>query len=208
MITQISRTFSALVCALVITGPSMAGLTLEAPGTSISLPEDICSKRKDLVKNALDLTHKYGDLRYRFGSANPRSGGLDCSGASQYLLRQIQLQPPRTSSAQFDWIRRNGSLTQVPQNARTLEHAAYAELKPGDLVFWSGTYRPNDGRANGITHVAVYLGQQHDGRHVIAGATSSRSRNPSGFTIQDLRPNNGGPRIVGYGPPPGFDQEN
>jgi len=182
-----------------------ANLTLQAPGCTVTLPGDLCEKRLHMVKNALDLTHKYGNLRYRFGSANPKSGGLDCSGASQYLLRQMDLQPPRTSSAQFDWVRRHGSLTQVPQNARTLDHEAYSDLKPGDLVFWSGTYRPSDGRTNGITHVAVYLGQEIDGRHIVAGATSSRSRNASGFTIQDLRPNNGGPRIVGYGPPPGFD---
>ncbi|BCX48127.1 hydrolase Nlp/P60 [Haloferula helveola] len=173
---------------------------------------DLEAGRKRFVQIALEETAELKLSNYLYGSADPSKGGFDCSGAVFYLLERVGIDPPRSSAAQFDWIKKAGNLTEVPAAARTLDHPSLSKLEPGDLLFWSGTYQPTDGRTNKITHVQIYLGREKDGRAVMVGSSDGRSyrgKARCGFGVYDFRlPREGSKaRFVGYGKPPGLKGE-
>lgn len=71
---------------------------------------------------------------YVYGGASP--SGFDCSGLVYYVLTQMGYPAARTASAQYD----------MGQSVKR------KNLRPGDLVFFSGT------AGSGITHVGIYAG--------------------------------------------------
>ena len=83
-------------------------------------------------------------MPYVSGGDSPSDGGFDCSGLTSYAWKQSGVTLPRTSSAQYAWT----------------ERISQAELRPGDLVFYSSS-----GSTSSITHVSLYIG---DGKIVHA----------------------------------------
>ncbi len=172
--------------------------------------ETLSEPRQKLLNFAIETGTKMKGLPYKFGGNGPQDGGFDCSGAMNYILREMGLEPPRTSSAQYLWIKENGKIHGVPKEARDLEHESFDALRPGDLVFWSGTYVPTDNRKTKVTHVAIFLGyEKKDGRPVMMNATSGRSyrgKKGDGFGVYDFRVPRATSksRILGYGTPPGI----
>lgn len=165
------------------------------------------SQRNFLVVKALDAVKKHKHLPYKFGSANPKNGGFDCSGAMLYVMKSAGYNPPRTSAQQYIWIRDHGKIHNVPATAKDLNDPAFKHLRPGDLLFWSGTYVPTDGRTVKITHVGMYIGQETDGRHIMACATNGRSyrgKKGNGYGIYDFKlpRKTSKSKFVGYGTPP------
>ena len=173
--------------------------------------EQLGEKRRELVTKALEIRKQHGWLKYQFGSADPAQGGFDCSGAMFHLLTELGYTPPRTSSQQFDWIRENSELFKIPKSVRKVTHSSFKNLKPGDLLFWSGTYRPTDGRTNKITHVGMYLGREKsDGHPVMICSSKGRSyrrkgQNGYGVFSFKLPREKSKSRFVGYGSVPGID---
>ena len=123
-------------------------------------------KMRKLVDASLELTRK--DLRYTFGSASPEKGGMDCSGTIHHLLKAFGVADvPRSSHTIFKWADSHGKLVRF-RGVHDPAHAVFRKLKPGDLVFWEGTYATKD-RDPPISHVMIFLGTlKEDGR----GATS------------------------------------
>lgn len=173
-----------------------------------SLPED----RKKLIRGAIRVAADSPWLPYRFGGSSPADGGFDCSGAMFFVMTQAGLQPPRTSANQFLWIKDNNRLIEITPEVKALEDPKMAKLRPGDLLFWGGTYAPSDGRTVNITHVALFLGREKkDGNAVMINATDGRSyrgTKANGFGVYDFRlPREGGKSVfMGYGTPPGIDE--
>ncbi|MFT3990123.1 MAG: NlpC/P60 family protein [Luteolibacter sp.] len=171
-----------------------------------ALPED----RKKLIENAIRVAKESGWLPYKFGGSSPQEGGFDCSGAMYFVMQKSGLKPPRTSAEQYEWVRKSGRLHTVPEGAQGTDHPSLAALHPGDLLFWTGTYEPTDGRQTNITHVALYLGmEKKDGLHVMINATDGRSyrgKQANGYGVYDFRlPKEGKKsRFIGYGTPPGI----
>ena len=171
---------------------------------------DASPKGGAFVKLALESAAKLKLNKYLYGSADPSRGGFDCSGSVFYLLKKSDIDPPRTSAGQFDWIKKAGNLTEIPAGTTSLDNPIFAKLKPGDLLFWSGTYTPTDGRKTKITHVQIYLGKEKkDSLPVMIGSSDGRSYRGSqrtGFGVYDFKLP--GPtsksRFVGYGTPPGL----
>jgi cell wall-associated NlpC family hydrolase len=126
---------------------------------------------QQLIRNALTLTHQ--QLSYRYGSADPSSGGMDCSGFIYYVLKNAGYDAvPRDSSEQYAWARKNGEFHAVL--SRSIKTFELDDLKPGDLMFWSGTYKTE--REFPITHVMIYLGKEKkSGKPVMVGASEGRS---------------------------------
>lgn len=165
---------------------------------------------KKLIEVSLALTKK--KLGYQFGSNSPKKWGMDCSGTVQCSLVELGLgEVPRSSWNFYEWVEASGKLRPTP-GVTTTEDPVFAELKPGDLLFWEGTYETGD-RLPAISHVMIYLGTlKEDGEGVVFGASSGRRYR--GKTIHgvsvfdwDVPDAESKSRFVGFGPIPGLRKE-
>ena len=139
---------------------------------------------KTLIKNALALSDKH--LVYRYNSADPRTGGLDCSGTIYYLMNKLNVHDvPRQANDIYSWAWKNGRLYAV--NSKQLNSFEFDKLKPGDLLFWTGTYKVH--REPPITHVMIYLGKNRHGQPLMFGASDGTFKNKKtwGVTVFDFR---------------------
>ena len=172
--------------------------------------DDYGEVRKEVISTALATAVEMEGMPYLYGGNGPEDGGFDCSGAMHYILHKVGLNPPRTSSDQFLWVKKSSQLHMVANAAKDTEDKSFADLKPGDLVFWSGTYVPTDGRTTKITHVGMFLGyEKKDGHPVMINATNGRSyrgKKGNGFGVYDFRmpSEKSKSRLVAYGTPPGL----
>ena len=119
---------------------------------------------------------------------------MDCSNAARYLLRQtLGVDLPRTASEQYNYVRSRGRVKRVGGLFGGVPDTGWwaKRLRPGDLLFWEHTYKPQ--RKPPVTHVMVYLGRGERGELLMAGAQNSR-----GVGIYKLQPR------VAYGGHGGF----
>lgn len=163
---------------------------------------------QQLIRNGLDLTGK--KLGYTFGSADPKRGGMDCSGTVYHTLQSIGVKPPRSSYDMYQWVKGAGLLREA-LGVSKLTDPAFSRIKPGDLLFWQGTY-DTGGKNPPISHVMIYIGTlKKDGHPVVFGASSGRryrGKAIHGVSVFDLGLPSPGSKasFVGYGPIPGLDQ--
>jgi cell wall-associated NlpC family hydrolase len=167
-----------------------------------------------LLDDALELTKR--NLGYTYGSADPESGGMDCSGFIYYVLRRNGVEDvPRDASEQYVWVRKAGNFRAVL--SRQIDSFELNELRPGDLLFWSGTY--NIERDPPVTHTMIYLGKEKKtGKPIMVGASDGRTyegEKQFGVSVFDFKTapasaggsSEGHPRFVGYGKIPGLGRE-
>ncbi len=171
-------------------------------------------KVRQILDAGLELTKQ--NLGYTYGSADPANGGMDCSGFIYYLLTENGFKDvPRDSSQQYVWVRKAGNFKAVlSRHEDTFELDA---LKPGDLLFWSGTY--NIDRDPPVTHTMIYLGREKQTKkRVMIGSSDGRTydgKQRFGVSVFDFKmpppPNSGdakmSPVFVGYGRIPGLVEE-
>ncbi|MES2594183.1 MAG: NlpC/P60 family protein [Verrucomicrobiota bacterium] len=164
---------------------------------------------KRLIRDALSLTRR--NLTYIFGSSNPARGGMDCSGAIYYLLGEAGSrfdELPRQSDEMCAWVQAKSRFYRT-RTATSLGHPEFANLQPGDLVFWSGTYSAKR-RILPVTHVMIYLGKSRStGKPVVFGASDGRryeGQKRTGVSLFDfVMPKPGSKAaIYGYGRIPGL----
>src|SRR5437588_6896895 len=147
-----------------------------APNASLS-PEQIKgfenypANVQKLLVSALELTARNLDDKY--GSADPANGGMDCSGFVYFLLKENGIHDvPRDSSEQYIWLRKAGRFEPVVSEKE--DSFEFDNLKPGDLLFWTGTYAIQ--RDPPITHAMIYLGREKKtGARVMVGASDGRT---------------------------------
>jgi cell wall-associated NlpC family hydrolase len=173
--------------------------------------ENYSPEVRKIVESALALTTQ--NLGYKYGSADPANGGMDCSGFIHYVLSKNGVgDVPRDAREQYIWVRKAGNFQAVLGHSDdTFE---LDSLKPGDLLFWSGTYSVD--RDPDITHTMIYLGREKTTNHrIMVGASDGRSykgQSRFGVSVFDFRvsrlgPKSGdkpGPVFVGYGRVPGL----
>jgi peptidoglycan DL-endopeptidase CwlO len=192
-------------------GAPNASLTPDAIAGFEKYPDKV----QKLLTSALELTTR--NLDYRYGSADPDNGGMDCSGFVYFVLTQNGVSDvPRDSSGQYVWLRRAGTFE--PVVSRKDDSFEFDNLKPGDLLFWIGTYAID--RDPPITHAMIYLGREKkSGARVMVGASDGRtyqSQQRFGVSVFDFkmpRAKDGDaedgkthPRFVGYGHIPGLGE--
>jgi cell wall-associated NlpC family hydrolase len=190
-----------------------------APDATLS-PDEIVgydnypARVRQILDAGLALTKQ--NLGYTYGSADPSNGGMDCSGFIYYLLAQNGFKDvPRDSSQQYVWVRKAGNFNAVlSRHEDTFEFDA---LKPGDLLFWSGTY--NIDRDPPVTHTMIYLGREkRTKKRVMLGSSDGRTydgKQRFGVSVFDFKmpppPNSGDAKIspvfVGYGRIPGLNED-
>jgi len=170
-----------------------------------------------LITKGLALTKL--NLKYQYGSDDPSKGGMDCSGTVHYLLEQVGLKDvPRDASEIYSWAWKEGHIQ--PVTSSSLKTFELDRLKPGDLLFWTGTYDVQ--RDPPITHVMIYLGtNRQDGKRVMVGASEGRTykgKSQYGVSVFDFvlprtatksevgssSPRESTSRFIGYGPVPGL----
>ncbi len=125
---------------------------------------------RKILDRALALTTQ--NLDYKYGSADPANGGMDCSGFIYYVLKKSGLKDvPRDAREQYIWVRKAGTFQAVLGHSEdTFELDA---LKPGDLLFWAGTYRTEKDPA--ITHTMIYLGREKGtNQRIMVGSSDGR----------------------------------
>ena len=168
-------------------------------------------KVRQILDAGLALTRQ--NLGYTYGSADPANGGMDCSGFIYYVLKQNGFPDvPRDSSQQYVWVRKAGDFYAVL--SRKEDSFEFDDLKPGDLLFWRGTY--NIDRDPPITHTMIYLGREkRTNTRVMIGSSDGRTYDGKqrwGVSVFDFKmpppPKSGDAKIspvfVGYGRIPGL----
>jgi cell wall-associated NlpC family hydrolase len=190
-----------------------------APNVSLS-PDEIVGyenyppKVRQILDASLALTKQ--NLGYTYGSADPANGGMDCSGFVYYVLRQNGFPDvPRDSSQQYVWVRKAGDFNAVL--SRHDDSFELDALKPGDLLFWRGTYDID--RDPPITHTMIYLGREkRTKKRVMVGSSDGRTYDGKqrwGVSVFDFKlpppPSSGdakiSPMFVGYGRIPGLSND-
>jgi cell wall-associated NlpC family hydrolase len=103
------------------------------------------------------------------------SWDMDCSNTSRYIYKVTAgIDLPRTASDQYYYLHLQNKAWDVPQTQTGFADCTYLRqnLKPGDLLFWENTYKPE--RQPPITHVMVFLGTNDKGQWIMAGSQTSR----------------------------------
>jgi cell wall-associated NlpC family hydrolase len=191
--------------------PSQAARSTGSPMSvevSALKPEDIRDfdanppEVQKLLRTALELTER--NLGYIYGSADPAQGGMDCSGTIYFLLQAVGIKDvPRSASAQYVWVRKSNTFHPVVSNR--LDSFELDALRPGDLLFWIGTYSVNIDPP--VTHSMIYVGKARtDGRPIMVGASDARTycgEKKFGVSVFDFvlpKPNAENPasRFIGY----------
>ncbi len=122
-----------------------------------------------------------------------QSWTMDCSNTTRYLYKVTTgIELPRTASDQYYYLHLQGKAWDVPQLSNGIVDTEFLRqnLKPGDLLFWENTYRPE--RQPPITHVMVFLGTNSRGEWIMAGSQTSRGG--------EHNRRNGGPDIYVFRP--------
>lgn len=182
-----------------------------APNATVSTDEIVgyesyAPEIRKIIELALNLTTQ--NLGYKYGSADPANGGMDCSGFIHYVLSKNGVSnPPRDAREQYIWVRKAGKFQAVLGHSDdTFE---LDDLKPGDLLFWSGTYKVD--RDPAITHTMIYLGREKGtNRRIMVGASDGRTykgQSRNGVSVFDFKvarlgaktDDKPGPLFVGYG---------
>lgn len=185
---------------------SVASISTEDLLEFAEQPEEI----RQLITTALSLTGK--KLTYTFGSNSPANSGMDCSGTVQFALKSIGMEAaPRSSYQFYQWVKAQGELKET-RGVETTEDPAFDPLKPGDLLFWEGTY--DTGKTDPpISHVMIYLGTlKADGKGVVFGASDGRrfrGKKITGVSVFDWRvpPSSSTSKFVGFAPIPDLVKE-
>jgi len=191
--------------------PKKRGAPVSIAASEIAGYENYSREVRKVVDLALDLASR--GLDYKYGSADPANGGMDCSGFVYYVLTNVGVRDvPRDSSEQYTWLRKAGKFEAVI--SRKEDSFELAQLTPGDLLFWTGTYKIE--RDPPITHAMIYLGREKSTNHrIMIGASDGRTyRGESryGVSVFDFKisaptlTNEGrlSPSFVGYGHIPGL----
>jgi hypothetical protein len=134
---------------------SLIGQRIQAPASSqafqtaltaaSSLTGGDSATSASLGDEAVSIARKYLGVDYRWGGTDPTSG-LDCSGLTQLVFKQLGVNLPRTSQAQA----RSGT-----------EVASLDQAQAGDLVFFGSP----------VHHVGIYIG---DGKMLDAPHTGEK----------------------------------
>lgn len=100
----------------------------------------LVNSQRDQLQRLLDIAYSFRGTPYRYGQSSPK--GFDCSGFTSYVFQKLGISLDRTSRGQIN-------------DGRRVDRG---ELRPGDLVFFSGR-----GGGSSIGHVGIVTQVEQDG---------------------------------------------
>lgn len=159
------------------------------PAISVAEISDASAYSPDvrkIVDTGLDLTTR--NLTYKYNSADPKNGGMDCSGFIHYVLTQSGVQNvPRDAREQYAWVRKAGNFQTVLGHSD--ESFELDGLRPGDLLFWANTSGPS--HEPEITQIMIYIGRDKStNQRLMLGAGEAgtfKGEKKSGVGVFDLK---------------------
>jgi cell wall-associated NlpC family hydrolase len=125
-------TSAAATAAPALTAPSAATSAARVV-TLHSVPTSALIKQKVNVAKEMRVAASLKGHPYRYGAAGPWA--FDCSGYTQYVLKQQRIRLNRTAAGQY----------------RQTRHLAKKSGRVGDLVFFYNS--------SGVYHVGIYAGR-------------------------------------------------
>jgi len=117
---------------------------------------------------------------------------MDCSNTARYLYETAEgIDLGRTASDQYDFLCKRRRAWPVPMDSQRLARIDKLQslLKAGDLLFWENTYRPD--RPSPITHVMIFLGEDENGRWIMAGSRGHHAGGPDIYPFDPHQPAGG-----------------
>ena len=160
-----------VVLAIGIAGAPARAAGQETASTPSPPPTNVSSLKPQDIR---DFDKNPGQVQgYLYGSADPDRGGMDCSGTIYFLLHKAGItEPPRSASEQYVWVRKLNTFQAVVSNRS--DSFELDALRPGDLLFWIGTYSVKSDPP--VTHTMIYLGKaRSDGLPLMVGASDGRT---------------------------------
>ena len=116
--------------------PAPAPATTYAPAPApVPEPAPAAAPTASAAQRAIDYARAQLGKPYQWGAAGPDA--FDCSGLTMRAWQAGDESLPHWSVAQ----------------ARAVTRVSYANIRPGDLIFWS-----DNGQASGTYHVGLYIG--------------------------------------------------
>ncbi len=110
--------------------------------TLLSAPSaDALTLRERKVSRSVEIALNQTGDPYAYGAAGPDR--FDCSGLTMFSYRRADLYLPRTSDAQYRYVR----------------HIAKSNIRRGDLMFFYNS--------GGIYHVGMFLGRDNGAAYVL-----------------------------------------
>lgn len=170
-----NRKFNISFATLALVMLMVAGTVIDSAaqqlpkrGSIIEQIEASKNKQRTIVDELLDYAFTFRGVPYRYGQMSPR--GFDCSGFTSYVFKRFGYDLTRTSRGQIN----DG------------QRVSRDELKPGDLVFFTG-------RAIGphIGHVGIVTQVNDDSTFNFIHASCSRgiteSRSDESYYVRRYR---------------------
>jgi cell wall-associated NlpC family hydrolase len=74
--------------------------------SEIAWPANTPPQIQSMLVTAMKTHDEHPALPYKFGGNSPEEGGMDCSGAVTFILKQGGITPPRTAAAQHEWLKK------------------------------------------------------------------------------------------------------
>ncbi|WP_379126914.1 C40 family peptidase [Paenibacillus sp. sgz500958] len=112
--------------------------TLMATGAGTA-PVSAATITSSTGQSIVNLGKNYMGVRYQFGASTSTTKSFDCSSFMKYIFGKYGINLPRSSVSQ----------------SKVGYTVSKANLRPGDLLFFSSGSRAN---GSNVTHVAVYAG--------------------------------------------------
>jgi cell wall-associated NlpC family hydrolase len=142
-----------------------------------------------LKKAVLGFAIKYAGAPYVWGGSSdqpqtalglPAAGGFDCSGFVWWVMKRAYTVPGTTwdGTSKIPWRTTYDMAANIPVSKRI----KYADLRPGDILFWSTNPHGVLTASSTVYHTGIYLGK---------GWTINSHGSGAGVTIDYMGPNAG-----------------
>jgi cell wall-associated NlpC family hydrolase len=108
--------------------------------------------KKQIIEAMVKTAYEFKGRPYVGGGSGSSRYGVDCSGLTMQALYAIGIDPKPSNSYRHSHSTKYRYESRNLSNNSKLKHVSLANIKRGDLIFYSGS-------SGVVSHVAIYLGK-------------------------------------------------